>query len=118
MELTLSNEHYFLVGGKETIAQKRLKCNKAIFEAVEAYTNHLHACNFLYALRTCAFSWKLNVPNALVVILYAIQKAKGTDAARKRVSEALKAFFNDPENRRKRSISMKGFSHFPLKVQR
>ncbi|XP_021299609.1 uncharacterized protein LOC110428188 isoform X2 [Herrania umbratica] len=37
----------------------------------------------------------------------AIKKAKGTAAARKRVSEALKAFFSDPENRRKRSISMK-----------
>ncbi|KAE8682981.1 Integrase-type DNA-binding superfamily protein [Hibiscus syriacus] len=42
----------------------------------------------------------------------AIKKAKGTAAARKRVSEALKEFFSDPENRRKRSISMKGCSHF------
>lgn len=38
----------------------------------------------------------------------AIKKAKGTPAARKRASEALKAFFRDPENRRKRSIAMKG----------
>ncbi|OVA13301.1 zinc finger protein [Macleaya cordata] len=38
----------------------------------------------------------------------AIKKAKGTAAARKRASDALKAFFLDPENRRKRSISMKG----------
>ncbi|KAJ4711280.1 zinc knuckle (CCHC-type) family protein [Melia azedarach] len=38
----------------------------------------------------------------------AIKNAKGTAAARKRASEALKAFFSDPENRRKRSISMKG----------
>ncbi|WJZ81029.1 hypothetical protein VitviT2T_000892 [Vitis vinifera] len=38
----------------------------------------------------------------------AIKKAKGTAAARKRASEALKAFFRDPENRRKRSIAMKG----------
>lgn len=37
-----------------------------------------------------------------------MQKAKGTTAARKRASEALKAFFSDPENRRKRSIAMKG----------
>lgn len=37
-----------------------------------------------------------------------MQKAKGTAAARKRASEALKAFFSDPENRRKRSIAMKG----------
>ncbi|KAJ7943522.1 zinc knuckle (CCHC-type) family protein [Quillaja saponaria] len=38
----------------------------------------------------------------------AIKKAKGTAAARKRTSEALKAFFSDPENRQKRSIAMKG----------
>ncbi|MBA0782843.1 hypothetical protein Gotri_000666, partial [Gossypium trilobum] len=42
----------------------------------------------------------------------AIKKAKGTAAARKRVSEALKDFFSDPENRRKRSISMKGVNFF------
>ncbi|KAB1994098.1 hypothetical protein ERO13_D13G068000v2 [Gossypium hirsutum] len=42
----------------------------------------------------------------------AIKKAKGTAAARKRVSEALKDFFSDPENRRKRSISMKGVKFF------
>ncbi|XP_022735133.1 uncharacterized protein LOC111288493 [Durio zibethinus] len=42
----------------------------------------------------------------------AIKKAKGTAAARKRVSEALKAFFSDPENRRKRSISMKGVKFY------
>ncbi|XP_021664939.2 uncharacterized protein LOC110653552 [Hevea brasiliensis] len=38
----------------------------------------------------------------------AIKKAKGTAAARKHTSETLKAFFSDPENRRKRSIAMKG----------
>lgn len=37
-----------------------------------------------------------------------MQKAKGTAAARKHASEDLKAFFRDPENRRKRSIAMKG----------
>lgn len=42
----------------------------------------------------------------------AIKKAKGTAAARKRVSEALKDFFSDPENRHKRSISMKGVKFF------
>ncbi|KAA3488271.1 zinc finger CCHC domain-containing protein 9 isoform X2 [Gossypium australe] len=42
----------------------------------------------------------------------AIKKAKGTAAARKRVSEALKDFFSDPENRRKRSISMKGVKFY------
>ncbi|KAF8399424.1 hypothetical protein HHK36_015289 [Tetracentron sinense] len=42
----------------------------------------------------------------------AIKKAKGTPAARKRASEALKAFFRDPENRRKRSISMKGVKFY------
>ncbi|CAL5398957.1 unnamed protein product [Camellia sinensis] len=38
----------------------------------------------------------------------AIKKTKGTAAARKHASEAMKAFFSDPENRRKRSVSMKG----------
>ncbi|KMS96966.1 hypothetical protein BVRB_7g180090 isoform A [Beta vulgaris subsp. vulgaris] len=38
----------------------------------------------------------------------AIKIAKGTAAARKHASETLKTFFSDPENRRKRSISMKG----------
>lgn len=37
-----------------------------------------------------------------------MQRAKGTAAARKHTSETLKAFFSDPENRRKRSIAMKG----------
>lgn len=37
-----------------------------------------------------------------------MQKAKGTAAARKHASEALKAFFSNPENRHKRSIAMKG----------
>ncbi|WOL02991.1 hypothetical protein Cni_G11711 [Canna indica] len=38
----------------------------------------------------------------------AIKKTKGTPEARKQASEALKAFFSDPENRLKRSIAMKG----------
>ncbi|EXB63823.1 hypothetical protein L484_021095 [Morus notabilis] len=42
----------------------------------------------------------------------AIKKAKGTAAARRRASEALKAFFSDPENRRKRSIAMKGVKFY------
>ncbi|XP_057530627.1 uncharacterized protein LOC130809041 [Amaranthus tricolor] len=42
----------------------------------------------------------------------AIKKAKGTDAARKHTSETLKIFFSDPENRRKRSIAMKGVRFF------
>lgn len=42
----------------------------------------------------------------------AIKKAKGTAAARKHASEALKAFFSDPENRRKRSIAMKGVKFY------
>lgn len=41
-------------------------------------------------------------------LFFVTQKAKGSAEARKRTSEALKAFFNDPENRRKRSIAMKG----------
>lgn len=42
----------------------------------------------------------------------AIKKTKGSDAARKQASEAMKAFFRDPENRRKRSISMKGIKFY------
>lgn len=42
----------------------------------------------------------------------AIKKAKGTPVARKHASETLKTFFSDPENRRKRSISMKGVRFF------
>ncbi|XP_026419103.1 uncharacterized protein LOC113315004 isoform X1 [Papaver somniferum] len=38
----------------------------------------------------------------------AIKKAKGTAEARKRASDSVKAFFLNPENRRKRSIAMKG----------
>ncbi|XP_059655912.1 uncharacterized protein LOC132302923 isoform X2 [Cornus florida] len=38
----------------------------------------------------------------------AIKKAKGTAIARKHASETMKAFFRDPENRRRRSIAMKG----------
>ncbi|CAI0386724.1 unnamed protein product [Linum tenue] len=41
-----------------------------------------------------------------------IKKAKGTAAARKRTSESLKAFFSDPENRQKRSISMQGIRFY------
>lgn len=42
----------------------------------------------------------------------AIKKAKGTAAARKRASDAMKDYFCDPENRRKRSISMKGVKFY------
>lgn len=42
----------------------------------------------------------------------AIKKAKRTVAARKQASEALKTFFSDPANRRKRSIAMKGVKFF------
>ncbi|KGN51207.1 uncharacterized protein LOC101211176 [Cucumis sativus] len=42
----------------------------------------------------------------------AIKKAKGSAEARKRTSEALKAFFSDPENRRKRSSAMKGVKFY------
>ncbi|XP_031401077.1 uncharacterized protein LOC116211025 isoform X2 [Punica granatum] len=38
----------------------------------------------------------------------AIKRVKGTPAARKHASETQKVFFSDPENRRKRSIAMKG----------
>ncbi|KAJ0828788.1 putative nucleotidyltransferase, Ribonuclease H [Helianthus annuus] len=42
----------------------------------------------------------------------AIKKSKGSADARKHASQSMKAFFSDPENRRKRSISMKGVNFF------
>ncbi|KAI3720253.1 hypothetical protein L6452_21166 [Arctium lappa] len=42
----------------------------------------------------------------------AIKKAKGAIDARKRASESMKAFFSDPENRHRRSISMKGVNFY------
>ncbi|XP_021844623.2 uncharacterized protein [Spinacia oleracea] len=42
----------------------------------------------------------------------AIKKAKGKPEARKHTSDTLKIFFSDPENRRKRSLSMKGVRFF------
>ncbi|KAL8230050.1 hypothetical protein R6Q57_014950 [Mikania cordata] len=42
----------------------------------------------------------------------AIKKSKGSSDARKRASESMKSFFSDPENRLKRSISMKGVKFF------
>ncbi|XP_010933839.1 uncharacterized protein [Elaeis guineensis] len=41
-----------------------------------------------------------------------IKKAKGTAEARLQASEAMKAFFGDPENRIKRSIAMKGVKFY------
>lgn len=42
----------------------------------------------------------------------AIKKTKRTAAARKHASESMQAFFSDPENRRKRSLSMKGVKYY------
>ncbi|KAL7604508.1 hypothetical protein Lser_V15G14827 [Lactuca serriola] len=42
----------------------------------------------------------------------AIKKSKGSVDARKHASESMKAFFSNPENRRKRSISMKGVDFY------
>ncbi|CAN4124382.1 unnamed protein product [Withania somnifera] len=42
----------------------------------------------------------------------AIKKAKGTPAARKHASETMKNYFRNPDNRRKRSISMKGVKFY------
>ncbi|CAA7402989.1 unnamed protein product [Spirodela intermedia] len=42
----------------------------------------------------------------------AIKKTKGTPEARKQASEAMKAYFRNPENRQKRSMSMKGVKYF------
>ncbi|CAN1843126.1 DNA-binding protein HEXBP [Linum perenne] len=47
-------------------------------------------------------------PEVGLKISRSLKKAKGTPAARKHASETLKAFFSNPENRLKRSISMKG----------
>ncbi|XP_047323554.1 uncharacterized protein LOC124927226 [Impatiens glandulifera] len=42
----------------------------------------------------------------------AIKKTKGMPTARKQASESMKAFFKNPENRRMRSISMKGVKFY------
>ncbi|XP_076924350.1 uncharacterized protein LOC143586758 isoform X3 [Bidens hawaiensis] len=42
----------------------------------------------------------------------AIKKSKGSADARKQASESMKAFFSNPENRHRRSISMKGVNFF------
>ncbi|XP_061342414.1 uncharacterized protein LOC133288624 isoform X3 [Gastrolobium bilobum] len=42
----------------------------------------------------------------------AIKKAKGTVAARKQTSKAMKAYFSDPINRQKRSMAMKGVKFY------
>ncbi|XP_078152397.1 zinc knuckle (CCHC-type) family protein isoform X2 [Carex rostrata] len=41
-----------------------------------------------------------------------IKKTKGAPEARKQASEVMKIFFSDPENRRKRSLSLKGVKFF------
>ncbi|KAJ4846722.1 hypothetical protein Tsubulata_048056 [Turnera subulata] len=66
--------------------------------------------------KTGLFSKRMKIihrdPKLRAQRLAAIKKARGTPAARKHTSESLKAFFSDPENRRKRSISMKGIDFF------
>ncbi|KAL3824164.1 hypothetical protein ACJIZ3_020193 [Penstemon smallii] len=42
----------------------------------------------------------------------AIKKSKGTAAARKHASEAMKSYFSDPDNRLKRSIAMRGVKFY------
>lgn len=42
----------------------------------------------------------------------AIKITKGTAVARRCASEAMKNYFSDPENRRKRSIAMKGIKYY------
>ncbi|XP_077240505.1 uncharacterized protein LOC143881355 isoform X2 [Tasmannia lanceolata] len=74
------------------------------------------SCLFSLNAKTGLFSKRMKIlhrdPKLHAQRVAAIKKAKGTAAARKRASEALKAFFHDPENRRKRSISMKGVNFY------
>lgn len=49
-----------------------------------------------------------NLKYSHVNTMHLVQKAKGTADARKHASDTMRDFFRDPENRRKRSISMKG----------
>ncbi|WCJ42864.1 zinc knuckle (CCHC-type) family protein [Euphorbia peplus] len=66
--------------------------------------------------KTGLFSKRMKIIHSNPVLhaqrVAAIKKAKGTAAARKHTSETLKAFFSDPENRHKRSLSMKGVKFF------
>ncbi|RZC89890.1 hypothetical protein C5167_028955 [Papaver somniferum] len=63
----------------------------------------LHRDPKLHAQRVAA----IKVWDARTFLMLA--KAKGTAEARKRASDSVKAFFHDPENRRKRSLAMKEF---------
>lgn len=42
----------------------------------------------------------------------AIKKSKGIPAARRHASETMKSYFSNPENRRKRSLAMKGVKFY------
>ncbi|GJY29474.1 zinc finger, CCHC-type containing protein, partial [Tanacetum coccineum] len=53
-----------------------------------------------------------NDPELRAQRVAAIKKSKGSVDARKHASETMKAFFSDPENRLKRSISMKGVNFY------
>ncbi|GKB86153.1 polycomb group protein embryonic flower 2-like protein, partial [Tanacetum coccineum] len=48
----------------------------------------------------------------------AIKKSKGSVDTRKHASETMKAFFSDPKNRLKRSISMKGVNFYSKNYRR
>ncbi|KAL5988633.1 hypothetical protein ACLOJK_026731 [Asimina triloba] len=62
--------------------------------------------------KTGMFSKRMKIlhrdPKLFAQRVAAIKRAKRRPAARKRASEAMKTFFSDPENRRKRSLYMKG----------
>jgi hypothetical protein len=51
------------------------------------------------------------IPDEPFMCLSLLKKTKGAPEARKKASEVMKVFFSDPENRHKRSLSMKG--NFP-----
>ncbi|GKC16127.1 zinc finger, CCHC-type containing protein [Tanacetum coccineum] len=53
-----------------------------------------------------------NDPELRAQRVAAIKKSKGSVDARNHASETMKAFFSDPENRLKRSISMKGVNFY------
>ncbi|KAG8366304.1 hypothetical protein BUALT_Bualt17G0062400 [Buddleja alternifolia] len=66
--------------------------------------------------RTGIFSNRMKIihgdPTLHAQRVAAIKKTKGAADARKRASEAMKSYFNDPENRRKRSIAMRGVKFY------
>nr|XP_017226221.1 PREDICTED: uncharacterized protein LOC108202348 [Daucus carota subsp. sativus] len=96
---------------------KRKRISKRVYQSSPPEVN-LKISRSLKSLnaRTGLFSNRMKIihgdPMLHAQRVAAIKKAKGTADARKHASETMKDYFRDPENRRKRSISMKGIKFY------